>query len=229
MSQENQEQKPLPPEKVIELMEDMMKIPAVKKMMFAKARQDRDFVQGGKYYNEEHANNFVKPIADHMLKYKGDLKILFSDYDGIMSPNTLYAKIMQGSKYLADVGGEQYDLWRSLIKIQRRTDHIIFRFIKDLKDVSDVKPIFHPVEKEEKQNEWKDLYDWLELDVEPADKESKEFKDYKLYLRQKLELSTEDIHSLNNLFKEMPQFTARIKHDEIKVIREKIEDANINA
>jgi hypothetical protein len=143
-----------------------------------------------------------------------------------MAPNTIYAKLMQGAKYLEDLGEEKYALWRSSVKILKRADHIVIKLITEFKPRDMLAPIFHPVEKDEKSNEWKDLYDWLEIEAEPA-KDTPEHKSYMLYHKQKLNLSPEDIHYLNELFRSMPQFTARIKHDEIKVIRERIEVANI--
>jgi hypothetical protein len=201
----------------MKLLDEIMQLPHMKKVMFARARQDKDFTIGGAYYNEALANTFVRPMADAMMKTKKDLKIAYSDYEGISSPNTLHAKVTQGAKYLADLGGEEYSLWRSLVKIQKKPDHILLKFIKPPSEHRDAdKPIFHLIEDESKQekNKYQDLYDWIE-NAEAG----------KLYHKTGLNLEPDDIQSLNLLFNGMPQFTARVKHNEIKVIRESIEDA----
>jgi hypothetical protein len=198
------------PEELNTFLNQCLQIPALRRKVFNKAREEK-LTLGGHYYTEYDATIFMRPIADHMIKTQKDVKLLYEDYRHMMGAGTLYNKVNQTAKYLKDFGEPEYVKWRDGIRIEKDGDGIYLRHFK-IRPGNDA-PIFHEIDEKERQNDWKDLYEWIET----GDKSDK------LFHRTNLKLSPEDMQSLNNLFKSLPEFTARIKHDEIKVIREKIE------
>ena len=211
---DNAEKPKLTNEEALKLFEQCKEIPSFRRKLHELAREDRIYF-GGHYYSEKEANFFMKPMADWMIEHKKSIKLLFKEYENICAPETLYQRVMQTRKYLKDQGGEKYTQWSDKIKIQRRADHILIKVIGPLEQQELKAPIFHPVEDEEKGNQYQDLYEWIESAEEGT-----------MYLKKGLNLVPDDIMSLNKLFDDLPQFTARIKHDEIKVIKEKIVDEN---